>query len=65
MHYTPIHIPCEKGNFAIMISIKQHNYLIINKIKVLQFRENSGDFVHWYEDTRSGNQTERKSGYDA
>ena len=24
-----------------------------------------GDFVHRYEDSRSGNQTERKSGYDA
>ena len=65
MHCTPIHIPCEKGNFAIVISITWHNCLIINKIKELQFRENSGDFVHWYEDSRSGNQTERKSGNEA
>ncbi len=30
-----------------------------------KFRENSGNFVHWYEDSRSGNQTERKSGNEA
>ena len=39
--------------------------LIINNIDIMQFRENSGDFIHRYEDSRSGNQTERKSGYDA
>ena len=33
MHCTPIHISCEKGNFAIAISITWYNSLIINKIK--------------------------------
>ena len=37
----------------------------MNSTKRTKFRENSGDFVHRYEDSRSGNQTERKSGYDA
>lgn len=32
---TPIHTPCEKGNFAIVISITWYNRLIINKIRVL------------------------------
>jgi hypothetical protein len=35
MHCTPIHISCEKGNFAIAISITWYNSLIINKIKEL------------------------------
>ncbi|WP_212746047.1 hypothetical protein, partial [Bacteroides uniformis] len=28
----PIHIPCKKENFAIVISITQYNYLIISEI---------------------------------
>ena len=55
MHCTPIHIPCEKGNFAIVISITWYNCLIINKIKELLFRENFGDFVYWYADSRGYN----------
>ena len=35
IHCTPIHTPCEKGNFAIVISITWYNRLIINKIRVL------------------------------
>ena len=62
MHCTPIHIPCEKGNFAIVISITWYNCLIINKIKELQFHENSGNFVYWYADPGSGNKTQLKSG---
>lgn len=27
----------------------------------MQFRENSGNFLYWYADPRSGNKTQRKS----
>lgn len=36
--------------------------LIINNIDIMWFRENSGDFLYWYADPRSGNKTQLKSG---
>ena len=36
--------------------------LIINNIDIMQFRENSGDFLYWYADAGSSDKTQLKSG---